>query len=102
MTRLVWVTSAISIVGTYLASALLIPGLAGDGHLWWKLATVITLGTLAGAIIPEVTKIFTSTNSRHVREVTSRPAARRASLGILSGWPATSRPSGSGAWRSSP
>ena len=69
LTRLVWVTSGISIAATYLASFALIPGLAGDGHLWWKLATVITFGTLAGAIIPEVTKVFTSTSSGHVREV---------------------------------
>jgi K(+)-stimulated pyrophosphate-energized sodium pump len=85
LTRLVWVTSAISIVGTYLASALLIPGLAGDGHLWWKLATVITLGTLAGAIIPEVTKAFTSTSSRHVREVVTASREGGASLNVLSG-----------------
>ena len=85
LTRLVWVTSAISIVGTYLASVLLIPGLAGDGHLWWKLATVITLGTLAGAIIPEVTKVFTSTSSRHVREVVTASREGGASLNVLSG-----------------
>ena len=85
LTRLVWITSAISIVGTYLASALLIPGLADNGHLWWKLATVITLGTLAGAIIPEVTKIFTSTNSRHVREVVTASREGGASLNVLSG-----------------
>ena len=85
LTRLVWVTSAISIVGTYLASVLLIPGLDGDGHLWWKLATVITLGTLAGAIIPEVTKVFTSTSSRHVREVVTASREGGASLNVLSG-----------------
>ncbi len=85
LTRLVWVTSAISIVGTYLASFLLIPNLAGDGHLWWKLATVITLGTLAGAIIPEVTKVFTSTHSRHVREVVTASREGGASLNVLSG-----------------
>ncbi len=85
LTRLVWVTSGISIVGTYLASVLLIPGLAGDGHLWWKLATVITFGTLAGAIIPEVTKVFTSTSSRHVREVVTASREGGASLNVLSG-----------------
>src|SRR3954447_3925118 len=69
LTRLVWLTSAISIAGTYLASLLLVYGVGGDGHLWWKLATIITCGTLAGAVIPEVTKFFTSTNSAHVREV---------------------------------
>ena len=85
LTRLVWVTSGISIVGTYLASVLLIPGLAGDGHLWWKLATIITFGTLAGAIIPEVTKAFTSTSSRHVREVVTASREGGASLNVLSG-----------------
>ncbi len=85
LTRLVWVTSAISILGTYLASVLLIPGLAGDGHLWWKLATVITFGTLAGAIIPEVTKVFTSTSSRHVREIVTASREGGASLNVLSG-----------------
>jgi len=85
LTRLVWVTSGISIVGTYLASVVLIPGLAGDGHLWWKLATVITLGTLAGAIIPEMTKVFTSTSSRHVREVVTASREGGASLNVLSG-----------------
>lgn len=85
LTRLVWITSVISVVGTYLASAVLIPGLAGDGHLWWKLATVITFGTLAGAIIPEVTKVFTSTSSGHVREVVTASREGGASLNVLSG-----------------
>ena len=85
LTRLVWITSGISIVGTYLASAALIPGLAGDGLLWLKLATVITLGTLAGAIIPEVTKVFTSTSSKHVREVVTASREGGASLNVLSG-----------------
>ncbi|MHB1557318.1 MAG: sodium-translocating pyrophosphatase [Isosphaeraceae bacterium] len=85
LTRLVWITSGISMVATYLASFLLIPHLAGDGHLWWKLATVITLGTLAGAIIPEMTKIFTSTNSTHVREVVTASREGGASLNVLSG-----------------
>jgi K(+)-stimulated pyrophosphate-energized sodium pump len=85
LTHLVWITSAISIVGTYLASVILIPGLANDGFLWLKLATVITLGTLAGAIIPEVTKIFTSTHSTHVREVVTASREGGASLNVLSG-----------------
>ena len=85
LTRLVWLTSGISILGTFLASVLLIPSVAGDGHLWWKLATIITFGTLAGAIIPEVTKVFTSTTSRHVREVVTASREGGASLNVLSG-----------------
>ena len=68
LTQLVWVTSILSVVLTYVVSWLMVPEL-GDGSLWWKLSTVITCGTLAGAIIPELVKVFTSTNSAHVREV---------------------------------
>ncbi|WP_435009248.1 sodium-translocating pyrophosphatase [Tundrisphaera lichenicola] len=85
LTRLVWLTSAISIAGTYLASLLLVYGVGGDGHLWWKLATIITCGTLAGALIPEVTKFFTSTSSAHVREVVTASREGGASLNVLSG-----------------
>ena len=84
LTSLVWLTSGVSVVLTYLASYLLIPGL-GDGTLWWKLSTVITCGTLAGAIIPELVKIFTSTESGHVREVVTSSREGGASLNILSG-----------------
>jgi K(+)-stimulated pyrophosphate-energized sodium pump len=84
LTSLVWLTSGVSVVLTYLASYLLIPGL-GDGTLWWKLSTVITCGTLAGAIIPELVKIFTSTESGHVREVVTSAREGGASLDILSG-----------------
>jgi K(+)-stimulated pyrophosphate-energized sodium pump len=69
---------------TYIASVLLIRDL-GDGTLWWKLATIITCGTLAGAIIPELVKIFTSTNSAHVKEVVASSREGGASLNILSG-----------------
>ena len=69
LTQLVWLTSIVSVVLTYVVSKVIIPDLGGDGTLWWKLSTVITCGTLAGAIIPELVKIFTSTSSRHVREV---------------------------------
>src|SRR4029079_4259414 len=69
---------------TYVASWLMIPDL-GDGSLWWKLSTVITCGTLAGAIMPEFVKVFTSTNSSHVREVVTSAREGGASLGILSG-----------------
>ena len=84
LTSLVWVTSVISVVMTYVVSNLLISDL-GDGTLWWKLSTVITCGTLAGAIIPELVKIFTSTESSHVKEVVTSSEEGGASLNILSG-----------------
>ena len=67
LTRLVWLTSIVSVALTYVASYLLIPDLGGDTTLWWKLSTIITCGTLAGAIIPELVKVFTSTESAHVQ-----------------------------------
>jgi K(+)-stimulated pyrophosphate-energized sodium pump len=85
LTRLVWLTSFVSIALTYGASYLLIPTL-GDGSLWWKLSTVITCGTLAGAIIPELVKVFTSVDSAHVREVVTSSEEGGASLNILSGF----------------
>jgi K(+)-stimulated pyrophosphate-energized sodium pump len=85
LTVLVWLTSVVSVGLTYLASWALIPNL-GDGSLWWKLSTVITCGTLAGAIIPELVKVFTSTESSHVREVVTSAREGGASLGILSGF----------------
>jgi K(+)-stimulated pyrophosphate-energized sodium pump len=85
LTRLVILTSLVSVALTYLASYLLIPTL-GDGSLWWKLSTVITCGTLAGAIIPELVKIFTSTESNHVHEVVTSSREGGASLNILSGF----------------
>ncbi|HET7839373.1 MAG TPA: sodium-translocating pyrophosphatase, partial [Rectinemataceae bacterium] len=84
LTSLVWIASGISAVMTFLVSALLIPEL-GDGSLWWKLSTIITCGTLAGALIPELVKAFTSTNSRHVREIVASAREGGASLVILSG-----------------
>src|SRR2546425_6742354 len=84
LTSLVWLTSIVSVLMTYFASWVLIPDL-GDGTLWWKLSTVITCGTLAGALIPELVKIFTSTESGHVREVVTSAREGGASLGILSG-----------------
>jgi K(+)-stimulated pyrophosphate-energized sodium pump len=85
LTLLVWMTSIVSVILTYALSYLLIPSLGGDTSLWWKLSTVITCGTLAGAIIPEGVKIFTSTNSSHVREVVTSSREGGASLNILSG-----------------
>ncbi|HEX9608271.1 MAG TPA: sodium-translocating pyrophosphatase [Gemmatimonadaceae bacterium] len=84
LTSLVWLTSLISVSLTYLVSYLLLPDL-GDGSLWWKLSTVITCGTLAGAIIPELVKVFTSVDSRHVREIVTSSREGGASLNILSG-----------------
>jgi len=84
LTSLVWLTSIVSVVMTYAASYVLVRDL-GDGSLWWKLSTVITCGTLAGAIIPELVKVFTSTESGHVREVVTSAREGGASLGILSG-----------------
>ncbi|HXG05450.1 MAG TPA: sodium-translocating pyrophosphatase [Candidatus Binatia bacterium] len=85
LTSLVWLTSIVSVVLTYVASYTLI-GSLGDGSLWWKLSTVISCGTLAGAIIPELVKVFTSTESGHVREVVSSSREGGASLNILSGF----------------
>jgi K(+)-stimulated pyrophosphate-energized sodium pump len=86
LTRLVWITSIVSVSLTYVVSYLLIPNLGGDPTLWWKLSTVITCGTLAGAIIPELVKVFTSTESSHVREVVTSSREGGASLNILSGF----------------
>jgi K(+)-stimulated pyrophosphate-energized sodium pump len=86
LTSLVWITSVVSIVLTYIVSSLIIPNLEGDTSLWWKLASIISCGTLAGAVIPELVKVFTSTESRHVREVVTSAQQGGASLGILSGF----------------
>ncbi|HYG98827.1 MAG TPA: sodium-translocating pyrophosphatase [Terriglobales bacterium] len=85
LTSLVWVTSIVSIVLTYIVSYLMIPNLGGNPTLWWKLATIISCGTLAGAIIPELVKVFTSTESRHTKEVVTSAEEGGASLDILSG-----------------
>jgi K(+)-stimulated pyrophosphate-energized sodium pump len=85
LTSLVWLTSVVSVVLTFLVSYLLIPSLNGDTTLWWKLSLIITCGTLAGAIIPEMVKVFTSVNSRHVREVVTASKEGGASLNVLAG-----------------
>jgi K(+)-stimulated pyrophosphate-energized sodium pump len=85
LTSLVWLTSLVSVVLTFVVSKLIIPELGGDTSLWWKLATIISCGTLAGAIIPELVKVFTSTDSRHVSEVVTSSKEGGASLNILSG-----------------
>ncbi len=84
LTVLVWLTSIVSVAMTYVVSYVLINDL-GDGSLWWKLSTIITCGTLAGAIIPEFVKVFTSTESRHVEEVVTSSREGGASLNVLSG-----------------
>jgi K(+)-stimulated pyrophosphate-energized sodium pump len=86
LTVLVWVTSIVSVVLTYILSYLLIPDLGGNADLWWQLSTVISCGTLAGAIIPELVKNFTSTTSGHVREIVTASREGGASLNILSGF----------------
>jgi K(+)-stimulated pyrophosphate-energized sodium pump len=85
LTSLVWITSILSVGVTYAVSYLLIPTLGGDASMWWKLSTIITCGTLAGAIIPELVKVFTSTESRHVQEVVTASREGGASLNILAG-----------------
>src|SRR5216683_2499011 len=86
LTSLVWITSIVSIALTYFVSSLIIPALGGDTSQWWKLATIISCGTLAGALIPELVKVFTSTESRHVKEIVTSAEEGGASLGILSGF----------------
>jgi K(+)-stimulated pyrophosphate-energized sodium pump len=85
LTTLVWLTSIVSVVATYVVSWVLVAEL-GDGTLWWKLSTIITCGTLAGAIIPELVKVFTSVESAHVKEVVASSREGGASLNILSGF----------------
>ncbi|MCC6332988.1 MAG: sodium-translocating pyrophosphatase [Myxococcales bacterium] len=85
LTRLVILTSVLSVIVTFVASKLLIPNLAGDTDMWWKLSLIITCGTAAGAIIPEMVKVFTSTESRHVREVVTASKEGGASLNVISG-----------------
>jgi len=85
LTSLVWITSVVSVILTYVVSRLIIPTLGGNPDLWWQLATIISCGTLAGAIIPELVKVFTSTNSIHVQEVVTSSKEGGPSLNILSG-----------------
>ncbi len=86
LTSLVWITSVVSIGLTYFISSIIVPDLGGDNTLWWKLASIISCGTLAGAVIPELVKVFTSVESRHVNEVVTSAKEGGASLGILSGF----------------
>jgi K(+)-stimulated pyrophosphate-energized sodium pump len=85
LTSLVWITSVVSVVITFIVSYLTIPALSGNPTLWWKLACIISCGTVAGALIPELVKVFTSTSSRHVSEVVTSSREGGPSLNILSG-----------------
>ncbi len=101
LTQLVWITSLTSIALTFISSYLMLGHLGGNaGQLWWLLAIIVSFGTLAGALIPELVKVFTSTSAKHVREVVKSSREGGPSLNILSGLVAgTSRPTG-WAWRS--
>jgi K(+)-stimulated pyrophosphate-energized sodium pump len=86
LTHLVWITSILSIIVTYIASYFMIPDLNGNTDMWWILSTIISCGTLGGALIPEFTKIFTSPKSTHVKEIVKSGQEGGASLVILSGF----------------
>ncbi len=86
LTSLVWITSLLSIAFTFGISYFIIPDIGGDPTMWWKLSTIVSCGTLAGALIPELVKVFTSTGSRHVQEVVASAKEGGASLDILSGF----------------
>lgn len=85
LTSLVWVTSIVSIVLTFVISAMLIPSLGGNTNLWWQLSLIISFGTLAGAVIPELVKVFTGVKAKHVEEVVKSAKEGGPSLDILSG-----------------
>jgi K(+)-stimulated pyrophosphate-energized sodium pump len=86
LTSLVWITSIVTIAVTYPVTYLLLSNLGGDPTLWWKLATITSCGTVAGALIPELVKVFTSTKARHVQEVVASAREGGAALGLLSGF----------------
>ena len=86
LTSLVWITSIVTIAITYPVTYLLLADLGGDPTLWWKLATITSCGTVAGALIPELVKVFTSTQARHVKEVVASAREGGAALGLLSGF----------------
>jgi len=86
LTSLVWITSVVTIAVTYPVTYILLSNLGGDPTLWWKLATIASCGTIAGALIPELVKVFTSTKARHVQEVVASAREGGAALGLLSGF----------------
>jgi len=87
LTALVWITSIVSIAVTFIISAIMLPAerVGGDATVWWKLSAIVSFGTLAGAMIPEIVKAFTSTRSGHVREIVTSSREGGASLNVLSG-----------------
>src|SRR5205807_4563161 len=85
LTSLVWISSILSMIATFIISKLIIPVVEGNETLWWKLSLIISCGTLAGAVIPELVKVFTSTESRHRKVVVLSSREGGASLNILSG-----------------
>lgn len=86
LTSLVWITSIVTIAITFPVTYALLPSLGGDPTLWWKLATITSCGTIAGALIPELVKVFTSTEAGHVQEVVASAKEGGAALGLLSGF----------------
>jgi len=85
LTRLVWITSILSIIVTFIASYFMIPDINGNMDMWWILSIIISCGTIGAALIPEFTKIFTSTKSTHVKEIVQASKEGGASLTILAG-----------------
>lgn len=86
LTHLVWITSILSIIVTFIVSYLMLPNVNGNTDMWWILSVIISCGTLGAALIPEFTKIFTSPKSSHVREIVNAGQEGGASLVILSGF----------------
>ena len=86
LTSLVWFASVLSIAVTYIVSYMQLGNVDGNPSLWWQLASIISMGTLGAALIPEITKIFTSPKSGHVLEVVKASHHGGASLNILSGF----------------
>lgn len=85
LTSLIWLTSIVSIAGTFAVSYIMLPRSQFGPNIWWELSVIISCGTLAAAIIPEFTKIFTSSKSQHVQEVVNASREAGASLNIISG-----------------
>jgi len=86
LTSLVWFASVLSIAVTYIVSYMQLGNIEGQPNLWWQLASIISMGTLGAALIPEITKVFTSPKSGHVMEVVKASHQGGASLNILSGF----------------
>ena len=85
LTSLVWITSIFSIIVTFIASYIMLSGITTQPNLWWTLSIIISCGTLAAALIPELTKAFTSMKSGHVKEIVTASKEGGPSLNILSG-----------------